>query len=86
MEWEGKDLKGYIWIRDDRYDDYYYLKDFENLVVTKIFEPSEMWEAAVYEDEKCQKILSRQTFRTQREAQECLQQYLEITLKNRKLI
>ena len=84
MSWEGKDLNGYVWIPNLRYDNYFYLKDFEHLVVSKVFDPIEQWEATVFEDEKCQKILSRQAFRTQREAQECLQQYLEISLKNRK--
>ena len=33
---EGKDLQGYSWIRDSRDDEYYYLKDFEHLVVMKV--------------------------------------------------
>ena len=33
---EGKDLQGYAWIRDLRYDEYYYLKNFEHLVVMKV--------------------------------------------------
>ena len=86
MRWEGKDFNGYIWIQDPRYDDFYYLKDFENLVVSKVFDPIEQWEAAVYEDETCQQMLNRQGFSTLREAQACLEQYLEITLKNRKTI
>lgn len=86
---EGKGLKGYIWEQDLRYDDYYYLKDFEHLVVTKVNEystrlPKDHWEAIVYQDESCSKIVGRQEFKTKEEAQECLERIVEISLKNRK--
>lgn len=84
---EGRDLQGYSWIRRGQ-DDYYYLKDFEHLVVMKVVNfseslPKEHWEAIVFEDELCQKILGRQEFATQREAQENLEQFMEISIKNR---
>jgi hypothetical protein len=85
MKPEGKDLSGYLWIQDMRYDDYYYLKDFEHLIVSKVYEPQEAWEAAVFEDETCQKMIIREKFPTLRAAQECLENYLEKTIKNRKL-
>ncbi len=86
---EARDLQGYVWIQDLRYEDYYYLKDFEHLVVMKVVDfseslPKEHWEAIIYEDERCQKVIGRQAFATQREAQAFLEQYMEITLKNRK--
>jgi hypothetical protein len=85
---EGKDLQGYAWIRDLRYDEYYYLKDFEHLVVMKVVDfsetlPKEHWEAAVFEDERCQKVIGRQEFATMREAQASLEQLMEVTIKNR---
>lgn len=81
---EGKDSSGYLWIRDLHYDDYYYLKDFEHMVVTKVFDPKEHWEAIIFEDETCQKVVGREDFPTQREAEACLEAIVEITLKNRK--
>lgn len=86
---EGRDLQGYAWIRDLRYDEYYYLKDFEHLVVMKVVNfsetlPQEHWEAVVFEDESCQKVISRQEFSTLKEAQNCLEQFMEISIKNRK--
>ena len=85
---EGKDLYGYSWIRDDRYDDYYYLKDFEHLVVMKVVNfseslPPEHWEAIVFEDERCQTVVGRQEFPTLKAAQEHLEQLMEIVIKNR---
>jgi hypothetical protein len=87
---EGKDLQGYSWLRDLRYDDYYYLKDFEHLVVMKVVNfsetlPKEHWEAIVFEDERCQKVVGRQEFMTMREAQMSLEQLMEVLIKNRKL-
>ncbi|MGC1879015.1 MAG: hypothetical protein WA347_06495 [Rhabdochlamydiaceae bacterium] len=87
---EGKDLQGYSWLRDLRYDDYYYLKDFEHLVVMKVVNfsetlPKEHWEAIVFEDERCQKVVGRQEFMTIREAQMSLEQLMEVLIKNRKL-
>lgn len=85
---EGKDRQGYCWIKDLRYDDYYYLKDFEHLVVMKVVDfseslPKEHWEAIVFEDERCQKVIGRQAFATIRQAQESLEQLMEISIKNR---
>ena len=85
---EGKDLQGYCWIRDSRNDDYYYLKDFEHLVVMKVVNfsenlPKEHWEAVVFEDERCQRVVGRQEFATMRQAQENLEQLMEITIKNK---
>lgn len=87
---EGKDLQGYAWIKDLRYDEYYYLKDFEHLVVMKVVDFSEQmqkehWEAIIFEDERCQKVVGRQEFATLREAQASLEQLMEIVIKNRKL-
>ena len=87
-DYEGKDMNGYVWIPDPRNDEYYYLKDFEHLVVMKVSNFSESflqehWEAIVFEDETCQKVLGRQEFATLREAQESLEQLVEISLKNR---
>lgn len=86
---EGKDVHGYAWIRDNRYDEYYYLKDFEHLVVMKVVNFSESlqaehWEAIVYEDERCQVVMGRQEFATLREAQANLEQYMEVSIKNKK--
>jgi hypothetical protein len=85
---EGKDLYGYSWIRNDRYEDYYYLKDFEHLVVMKVSNfseslPKEHWEAIVFEDERCQTVVGRQEFPTLRKAQEDLEQLMEVIIKNR---
>jgi hypothetical protein len=85
---EQEDEHGYIWIQELRYDDYYYLKDFDNLVVTKVTDyndslPKEHWEAIVYEDDSCSKVLGREIFKTKQEAQESLERYKEIALKNR---
>ena len=87
---EGRDVQGYSWIRDLRYDEYYYLKDFEHLVVTKVVDfseslPREHWEALVYEDERCQKVVGRQEFTTMRAAQRSLEDFMEKTIKNRKI-
>ncbi len=86
---EGKDSSGYVWIRDLGYDDYYHLKDFEHLVVSKVVDyseslPREHWEAIIFENEQCQKVIGREEFKTEREAKECIENYVEITLKNRK--
>jgi hypothetical protein len=86
---EGKDLQGYVWEQDLRYDDYYFLKDFEHLVVMKVSNysqslPQQHWEAIVFEDETCQKVAARQEFATKREAQESLEYLVEISLKNKK--
>jgi hypothetical protein len=88
---EGKDSNGYVWIRDLRYDDYYYLKDFEHLAVIKVVDFSENlskehWEAIVFEDEKCSQIIGRQEFTTKEEAQECLERLMELALKNRESV
>ena len=85
---EGKDIEGYSWIRDARNDEYYYLKDFEHLIVMKVVDfseslPKEHWEAVVFEDERCQKVVGRQAFMTMREAQENLEQLMEVLIKNR---
>ncbi len=85
---EGRDMSGYAWIRDDRYDEYYYLQDFEHLVVMKVVGysetlPKEHWEAVIYEDGSCQKIIGRQEFPTLRQAQENLEEIMEVVIKNR---
>ena len=85
---EGKDLQGYSWIRNTHYEDYYYLKDFEHLVAMKVTDfsetlPKEHWEAVVFEDERCQQVVGRQMFATLQEAKESLEQYMEISIKNR---
>lgn len=90
MPIEGKDLQGYSWIRDLRYDEYYYLKDFEHLVVMKVVNfsetlPAEHWEAVVFEDERCQKVVGRQEFATMRQAQQSLEQFMEAVIKNRNI-
>ena len=87
---EGKDISGYVWIADLRNDDYYYLKDFEHLVVMKVASfseslPKEHWEAVVFEDESCKTVAGRQEFATMREAQDSLEQLVEISLKNRNI-
>lgn len=86
---EGRDLKGYVWIQDLHYDHYYYLQAFEHLVVMKVSDYSEVyprdhWEAIIYEDESCSKIVGRQEFRTKEEAQNCIERLVEISLRNRK--
>jgi hypothetical protein len=78
---DGKDLYGYVWIQDSRNDEYYYLKDFEHLVVMKV--EKEQWEAILFEDERCQKVIGRQEFATKRAAQESLEALMEIVIKNR---
>jgi hypothetical protein len=47
--------------------------------------PKEHWEAIVFEDERCQKVIGRQEFMTMREAQMSLEQFMEVLIKNRKL-
>lgn len=86
---EGKDLQGYVWEKNPLYDDYYFLRDFEHLVVMKVVNyseslPEEHWEAIVFEDETCQKVIARQELATKREAQGSLERLVEISLKNRK--
>lgn len=88
---EGKDQNGYLWIQDLRYDNFFYLKDFEHLVVSKVNDfaenlPQAHWEAIVFEDETCSTVLGRQAFNTEMEAKESLERFLEISLKNRKSI
>jgi hypothetical protein len=88
---EGKDLQGYLWIKDFRYDDYYYLKDFEHLVVMKVVDFSESlakehWEAIVFEDERCQKVIGRQAFASMKEAQNNLEELMEVLIKNKKTV
>ena len=85
---EGKDINGYLWVCDSRNGDYYYLKDFEHLIVMKVVNfsenlPKEHWEAVVFEDERCQKVVGHQEFATMREAQENLEQLMEVVIKNR---
>jgi hypothetical protein len=87
---EGKDRFGYAWIQDLRYDDFYYLKDFEHLVIMKVTDwcddqPKTYWEAIVFEDESCQKIVGRQACATLQDAKYVLEHILEISLKNRKV-
>ncbi len=87
---EGKDGQGYVWIQDSRNGDYFYLSDFQHLVVAKVSNfsetyPREHWEAIVFEDERCRVILGRQEFATKEDAQSCLEQLLEVSLKNHKL-
>ena len=86
---EGKDKTGYVWLQDLRYDDYYYLKDFEHLIVTRVNDyssslPRQHWEAIVYEDESCSKIVGRQECKTKEEAQSYLERFVEIALRNRR--
>lgn len=88
---EGRDASGYAWIQDHRYDDFYYLKDFEHLVVMKVVnwrddQPTTYWEAIVFEDDRCQKIVGRQACATMQEAQGALERLVEISLKNRKIV
>ncbi|MBS0604187.1 MAG: hypothetical protein JSS60_04005 [Verrucomicrobia bacterium] len=88
---EGKDLQGYSWVQDTHFENYYYLKDFEHLVVMKVVNfsealPIEHWEAVVFEDERCQKVIGRQEFPTMREAQANLEQFMEVLIKNRKAV
>lgn len=90
-DYEGKDINGYVWIADLRNDDYHYLKDFEHLIVMKVANfsevlPFEHWEAVVFEDESCTMVVCRQEFATMREAQDSLEQLVEVSLKNRKTI
>lgn len=85
---EGKDINGYLWIQDSRNDEYYYLKDFEHLVVMKVVNfsealPKEHWEAIVFDDERCQEVVGRQEFATMRQAQQSLEQLMEVIIKNR---
>ncbi len=86
---EGKDKEGYVWVQDLRYDDYFYLKDFEHLVVMKVSDysstlPRLHWEALVYEDESCSKIVGRQECKTKEEAQAYLERLVEIVLRHRR--
>jgi hypothetical protein len=65
------------------------MQDFQHLVVAKVSNfsetlPKEHWEAIVFEDERCRTILGRQEFPTQSEAQNCLEQLLEVSLKKHK--
>ena len=88
MSIEGKGMEGYIWLVDERVENAFYLKDFEHLVVMKVVSyeeemPQEHWEALIFEDETCSKIVGRQAFATEQQAKECLEQVMEIVLKNR---
>lgn len=86
-DWEGRDIQGYIWIADPRIDNYFYLKDFEHIVVMQIGEQAEgglqqHWEAIIFEDEHCRAVRGRKVFATQQEAKLFLEQYVEVSLKN----
>ncbi len=83
LEW--KDEYGYDWIQDLRYDDYYYLRDFEHLIVTKAVNSNgkEVWEAIVFQDGTCSTVVGKQEFATIGEAQRCLEEVMEKALKNR---
>lgn len=86
---EGRDETGFVWIRELRFPDYFHLQDFDNLVVEKVYSyregdaPPECWEATIFEDEKCQKILGKQEFNTEREAKEFLEYYVVTKLKGK---
>lgn len=85
---EGKDKEGYVWVLEQRDGEYYYLKDFEHLVVMKVANfsetfPKEHWEAVVFEDGSCRKIVGRQEFATKNDAQKSLEQLMEVIIKNR---
>lgn len=86
---EGKDSKGYLWVQDRRYDDYFYISDFEHLVVCKVNQfseklPPDHWEAIIYDDASCQKVLGREEFLTEQQAKSFLEENLEKILKNKK--
>ncbi|HEY2810271.1 MAG TPA: hypothetical protein VGJ00_02630 [Rhabdochlamydiaceae bacterium] len=81
-------MNDFVWVPDPRNEEYYYLKNFEHLVAMKVANfsetlPQEHWEAVVFEDESCQKVVGRQEFTTLREAQECLESLVQVSLKNR---
>ena len=82
---EGRDGKGYVWISDSRNGDYFYLKDFEHLVVTKVSDTGdrEHWDAIIFEDETCSKVIGKEEFATEEEAKHCLERVMELALKNR---
>jgi hypothetical protein len=86
---EGKDSKGFVWVLDRRFDDFYYLQDFEHVTVMKVTNFSEHflpehWEATIYEDASCQKVLGREEFPTEKEAKSFLEEYVQKILKNKK--
>ena len=83
---EGKDINGIMWVQDRRYDDYFYIADFEHLVVCKVNQFSETlppvhWEAIIFEDEKCQKVIGQEEFMTEKQAKAYLEEYLEKILQ-----
>lgn len=86
---EGKDSKGYLWIQDHRVDNTFHLADFEHLVVCKVNQfseklPADHWEAIIFDDESCQKVLGREEFMTELQAKSFLEENLEKILKNKK--
>lgn len=86
---EGRDARGYVWIAESRYDDFFYLQDFESLVVCRVNArdetlPPDHWEAIIYADSSCQKVLGKEAFATEAKAKAFLEEYLEKILKNKK--
>jgi hypothetical protein len=81
----------FTWIQDLRYPDYFRLQNFENLVVERVYDyrgdhEAEWWEATIFEDDACQKIIGRELFNTEQEAKEFLESYVLKRLKGLKKI
>lgn len=79
--------QNFVWVQDLRYPDYFRLQNFENLVVEKVYvyreeHIPECWEATIFEDDSCQKIIGRDLFDTEREAKEFLENYVVRRLKD----
>ncbi len=86
---EGKNIHGFVWIQDRRYDGYFYLADFEQFVVCKVNQfseklPRDHWEAIIFEDPRCEKVIGQEEFMTERQARAFLEEYVEKILKNKK--
>ncbi|HSX04035.1 MAG TPA: hypothetical protein VLG76_04840 [Rhabdochlamydiaceae bacterium] len=78
--------RNFVWLQDLRYPDYFRLENFENLIVEKVTDyredlPPECWEATIFEDDSCQKVVGRQLFDTEKEAKEFLESYVVKKLK-----
>lgn len=56
---KGKGDKGCAWTKNERNENYYYLKDIENLVVMQVMD---ICESVVFEDETCREVRGRTGF------------------------
>lgn len=86
---EKAEFNEFTWLPSTVRENYFYLDEYEHLVVMKITEYSpkvekEQWEAVIFENQKGETIVGREVFPSIEEAQKCLEDYVKISLANKK--